>query len=121
MKLGVWRGSGIEQRQQKKLHPSVGVRRSGSGRGRGIRVRVSRWEGFWGFWTGWWENVEKRCVWCGSVCVCAGRRSAEGFEGALEKWRSGGAVERCGGAVKDFSKKKKEIRGLVLGESGNGL
>ena len=55
------------------------------------------------------------------VCVCAGRRSAEGFEGALEKWRSGGAVERCGGAVKDFSKKKKEIRGLVLGESGNGL
>jgi len=48
------------------------------------------------------------------VCVCAGRRSAEGFEGALEKWRSGGAV-------KDFSKKKKEMRRLVLDESGNGL
>ena len=38
------------------------------------------------------------------LCVCAGRRRAEGFvfEGALEKWRSGGAVERCGGAVKEF-------------------
>jgi len=119
MKLGVWRGSGIEQRQQKKLRPSVGVRRSGSGRGRGrgIRVRVSRWEGFWGFWTSWWENVEKRCVWCGSVCV----REEGAQRGLRALWRNGEAVERCGGAVKDFSKKKKEMRGLVLGESGNGL
>ena len=56
--------------------------RSGRGRGRGIRVRVSRWEGFWGFWTGRWEKVEKRCV-CGARrviwgCVCAGRRPGEG-------------------------------------------
>ncbi|QCE11350.1 hypothetical protein DEO72_LG10g2583 [Vigna unguiculata] len=54
------------------------------------RVRVSGWEGFWGFWTGSWDHVEKR--------------RAEGFvfEGALEKWRSGGAVERGGGGVKEF-------------------
>jgi len=137
MKLGVWRGSGIEQRQQKNLRPSVGGRRSGRGRGRGrgIRVRVSRWEGFWGFWTGRWENVEKRCVWCGKgylglcvwaegqergLCVC-GKKARRGFEGALEKWRSGRAVERCGGAVKEFSKTKKEMRELVCGKCGNGL
>jgi len=99
MKLGVWRGLGIEQRQQKKLRPSVGVRRSGSGRGRGrgrgIWVRVSRWERFWGFWTGRWENVEKRCVGCGSVCV----REEGAQRGFRALWRNGEEVEWWSGAV----------------------
>ena len=108
MKLGVWRGSGIEQRQQKKLRPSVGVRRSGSGRGRGrgIRVRVSRWEGFWGLDRLVGKRGEEVCV--VRVCVCAGRRSAEGFEGALEKWRSGGAVRWSSERL--FKKEKRNAR-----------
>ena len=35
MKLGVWRGSGIEQRQQKKLPRTVGGDGEGEGEGEG--------------------------------------------------------------------------------------
>ncbi|QCE10449.1 hypothetical protein DEO72_LG10g1679 [Vigna unguiculata] len=119
-----WSGAGESFSKKKNVCAGGRRRRSGRGRGRGkgIRVRVSRWEGFWGFWAGRWENVEKRCVWCGKgylglcvwaegqergLCVC-GKKTRRGFEGALEKWRSGRAVERCSGAVKEFSKTKKK-------------
>ena len=86
------RCSGAGQSFSKKKNGSAGVRRSGSGRGRG-----SGWEGVWGFWTARCENVEMRCVWCGSVCV-----REEGAQRGLclrALWRNGEAVEQWRGAV----------------------
>jgi len=69
---------------------------------RGIQVRVSRREGFWGL-----RRLDQKCVWCGKgylglcvcwkkastgVCVCAGRRRAEGLLGHFGET---GVVERC--------------------------
>jgi len=90
MKLGVWRGSGIEQRQQKKLRPSVGGDGAGEGEGNGGERGVCG---------------AGRVIW---GCVCAGRRPGEGSVcvreegehrvcgrfGEMEKRWSGGAVEQ---------------------------
>jgi len=83
---------------------------------RGIRVRVSRREGFWGL-----RRLDQKCVWCGKgylglcvcwkkastgVCVCAGRRRAEGLLATLEK------LERWSGAGEKFSKTKNVCAGV---------
>ena len=111
--IGSVEGFGDWATTAEKVASKCWWRRSGRGRGK-------RWR--------------KRCVWCGKgylglcvcgkkarrgVCVCAGRRRAQGLR-AL--WRNGEAVERwSGGAVKEFSKTKTEMRGLLCGKCGNWL
>ena len=81
MKLGVWRGSGIEQRQQKKLRPSVGGDGAGEGVGEGFGLGFLAGRGFGvsGPVGGkrWRRGVcgVGRVIW---GCVCAGKRPREG-------------------------------------------
>ena len=99
MKLGVWRGSGIEQRQQKKLPRTVGGDGEGEGEGEG--------QGFsqGGVRTVGGDRAERererdsgRVIW--AVCV-----REEGKERVLcvcgrfgeRKMRNGGAMERWSG------------------------
>ena len=60
------------------------------------RVRVSGWEGFWGFWTGSWDHVEKRCVWFGrgylGLCVCGHKARQRGLCVCGKKARRGVCV-----------------------------
>ncbi|QCE03397.1 hypothetical protein DEO72_LG8g1421 [Vigna unguiculata] len=80
---GRLRGSGIEQRQQKKLRPSVGGDGAGEGEGEGLGLGlgflVGRGFGVFGPVRGkrWRRGVcgAGRVIW---GCVCAGRRPGEG-------------------------------------------
>jgi len=126
-KLGVSRGSGIDQGIRK-------VRGSVGGEGEGFELGFQRW-GRKGrdLWTGRWERVEQNCVWCGKGYVQRRLRDDVGLRCECVRDDGCGAPVSClcgagkgtgcnwrnwisDGAVEEFSKTEKYLRGLLCGQ-----